>query len=162
MDLGNTMFWMFLAATTVASLAFVAVAVWSAARLRESQETRRFDLRKQLVDAGHVDAGSLASLARYEHELGLRQARQKLLVAGFVILGTGVGTCLGFQLFGGSAWMLGFIPGRHRGLHADRGLPLCGQSESRAAALVGLPRLTAGFDSERAENRLKPCYFRRL
>ncbi len=103
-------FWLFLAATVVASLTFVSIIVWAENRRKERQEFYRFEFRKRLVDAGKMDAGSLASLMRYEHELRLQQGRQKLLVAAFVILGVGVGICVGLQFIGGSFWRLGLIP----------------------------------------------------
>ena len=102
--------WLFLAATVVATLTFVTVVVWAENRRKERQEYYRFEFRKRLVEAGKMDAGSFASLMRYEHELGLRRGRQKLLVAGFVILGTGLGICVGLLFIGGSVWMLGLIP----------------------------------------------------
>ena len=106
----NVAFWLFLAATVVASLTFVTVIVWAENRFKERQEYYRFEFRKRLVEAGEMDAASFTSLVRYEHDLGLRQGRQKLLVAAFVFVGLGVGACIGLQFIGGSIWMLGFIP----------------------------------------------------
>lgn len=106
----NVMFWLFLAATVVASLTFVSIVVWSENRRKEREEFYRFEFRKRLVEAGKMDAASAASLARYEHELGQQQGRQKLLVAAFVFVGLGVGACFGLRFIGGSVWMLGFIP----------------------------------------------------
>ncbi len=103
-------FWLFLAATIVATLTFITIVVWAENRRKERQEYYKFEFRKRLVEAGKMDAGSLASLMRYEHELGQRQGRQKLLVAGFVILGTGVGIFVGLLFLGGSVYMLGLIP----------------------------------------------------
>jgi hypothetical protein len=110
MEFVNATFWLFLAATVVASLTFVTVVVWAENRRKERQEYYQFEFRKRLVEDGKMDAASFASLKRYEHELGLRQGREKLLVAAFVFLGTGVGACIGLQFIGGSFWMLGFIP----------------------------------------------------
>lgn len=110
MELGNAMFWLFLAATTIASLTFIAVLVWTESRLKERQEFYRFEFRKRMIEAGKMDAASFAGLMQYEHELRLQQARQKLLTAGFVILGTGVGTCFGLRFIDGPIWMLGLIP----------------------------------------------------
>ena len=109
MGSSNAAFWLFLASTVVASLTFVAVVVWAERRLRERQEYYRFEFRKRLVDAGKMDAAAFANLMRYEHELSLQQGRQKLLVAGFVILGLGVGTCVGLQFIDGSIWKVGLI-----------------------------------------------------
>lgn len=106
----NGMFWIFLAATVVASLTFVAVIVWAESRRKERQEYYRYEFRKRLVDAGKMDAVSFASLVRYEQELLQQQGREKLLVASFVILGIGVGTCIGLQFISGSIWMVGLIP----------------------------------------------------
>lgn len=106
----NTGLWLFLAAAVVASLTFITIVVWAENRRKERQEYYRFEFRKRLVEAGKMDAASFASLMRYEHELGLQQGRQKLLVAAFVIAGVGVGTCLGLQFIGDSFWMLGLIP----------------------------------------------------
>ncbi len=103
-------FWLFMAAATVASLTFVTIVVWAENRRKERQEFYKFEFRKRMVEAGKMDAGSLASLMRYEHDLMMRQGRQKLLVAGFVILGVGVGIVVGFQFIGDSIWMLGLIP----------------------------------------------------
>ncbi len=103
-------FWLFLAATVVASLTFVTIVVWAENRRKERREYYRFEFRKRLVETGKMDAGSLASLMRYEHELRLGQGRQKLLVAAFVIFGVGVGICVGLQFIGNSVWMLGLIP----------------------------------------------------
>lgn len=110
MGFENAPFWLFLAAVTVASLTFVTIVVWATNRLRERQEYYRFEFRKRLVEAGKMDAASFASLMRYEHELKLRQGRQKLLVAAFVILGIGVGTCVGLQFIDKPIWMVGLIP----------------------------------------------------
>ena len=110
MGFDNGMFWLFLAAVVVASLTFVTIVVWVENRLKERQEYYRFEFRKRLVEAGKMDAASFASLMRYEHELGLQKGRQKLLLAAFVFVGTGVGTGIGLQFIGGSVWMVGFIP----------------------------------------------------
>jgi hypothetical protein len=101
-------FWIFLAAVTVASLTFVTIAVWVGHRLKERQEYYRFEFRKRLVEK--MDAASFASLRRYELELELRRGRQKLLVAAFVMVGTGVGLCVGLQFIPGSVWMVGLLP----------------------------------------------------
>lgn len=106
----NAMLWLFLAATIVASLTFVTIVVWAENRRKERQEFYRFEFRKRMVEAGKMDAGSLASLMRYENDLRLGQVRQKLLTAGFVILGTGVGTCFGLGFITGPVWRLGLIP----------------------------------------------------
>ncbi len=110
MGFENLTFWLFLATVTVASLTFVTIVVWAENRRKERQEYYRFEFRKRLVEAGKMDAASFASLVRYEHELRLRQGREKLLVAAFVIFGTGAGTCIGLQFIGGSVWMVGLIP----------------------------------------------------
>ncbi len=110
MGFENAAFWLFLAAATVASLTFVTIVVWVGTRLQERQEFYKFEFRKRLVEAGKMDAESFASLVRYEHELGMQQSRQKLLVVALVFVGTGVGTCIGLQFIGGSVWMVGFIP----------------------------------------------------
>ena len=110
MGFNNVTFWLFLAAATVASLTFIAVVVWAENRRKERQEYYRFEFRKRLVEAGKMDAASFASLMRYEHELRMQQGRQKMLVAAFVIIGSGVGICTGLQFMSGSLWMVGFIP----------------------------------------------------
>ena len=110
MGFGNAMLWLFLAVATVAFVTFITIVVWAEHRFKERQEFYKFEFRKRLVEAGKMDAASFASLMRYEHELGMRQGRQKLLVAAFVILGTGIGTCIGLHFISGSVWMLGFIP----------------------------------------------------
>lgn len=111
MEFDNAMFWLFLAAATVASLTFITIVVWAESRRKERQEFYRFEFRKRLVEAGKMDTTSFASLMRYEHELKAQQGRQKLLVAAFVILGIGAGTCAGLQFIDGSVWMVGLIPG---------------------------------------------------
>ena len=103
-------FWFFLATATVASLAFVSIMVWVESRRKEQAESRRLEFRSRLIETDKITAESLASLVRYEHDLKLRQSREKLLITAFVILGTGVGTCMGLQLAGGWVWMLGLIP----------------------------------------------------
>ena len=89
MEISNMAFWLFLASTVAASLTFVTIVVWSESRRKERKEYYRFEFRKKLVEAGKMDAGSLSSLARYEHELGLQQSREKLLVAAVVRCGRG-------------------------------------------------------------------------
>lgn len=106
----NMMFWLFLAAATVASLTFVTVVVWAESRRKEREEYYRFEFRKRLVEDGKMDAAAFASLIGYEHELVRRQGRQKLLVAGFVFVGIGAGALIGLQFIGDSVWMAGFIP----------------------------------------------------
>ena len=108
--MGDIGLWIFLAATVVASLSFVSVVVWVGARRLERQEFYKNDLRKRLVEAGKMDAESLASLIRYEHDLGLRHSREKLLVASFIFLGMGVGTCFGLSFIDAAVWKLGFVP----------------------------------------------------
>ncbi len=110
MGFANATFWIFLAAVTVASLTFVTIIVWVENRRKERQEYYRFEFRKRLVEAEKMDAASFASLMQYEHELKLQQGRQKLLVAAFVIFGSGVGLCVGLQFIAGSVWMVGLIP----------------------------------------------------
>lgn len=110
MVLGNMMFWLFLSATVVASLAFVSVVVWAAKRVQERQEFYRFEFRKRLVEDGKMDAASFAALMRYEHELSQQKGRQKLLVAAFVFLGIGVGTVAGLQFLNNDVFMVGLIP----------------------------------------------------
>ena len=107
MGLENATFWLFLAATVVASLTFITVVVWAENRLKERQELYRFEFRKRLVEAGKMDAKSLASLMQYEHDLRLQQGRHKTLIAAFVIVGIGVGTCFGLQFIDGSIWSSG-------------------------------------------------------
>lgn len=110
MDFGNIAFWMFLATVTVASLAFVSVLVWVEARRKERQDLSQSKMRRQLIEAGKIDSAALASVVRYEHDLKTRRIRQKLIVAAFIFLGTGVGTCFGLQFVGESIWQLGYIP----------------------------------------------------
>ncbi|MEM8931327.1 MAG: hypothetical protein AAGE94_09140 [Acidobacteriota bacterium] len=110
MEYSSIGFWLFLAATVVASLTFVAVIVWVEARRKERQEFYRFEFRKRMVDEGKMDATDLTGLMRYEHELRLRQGLEKLRTASVVILGTGIGTCVGLQFVGHSIWMVGLIP----------------------------------------------------
>ena len=106
----NMMFWLFLAAATVATFTFITIVVWAESRFKERQEFYKFEFRKRLVEAGKMDSASFASLMRYEHELRLQQGRQKLLAAAFVIVGVGVGICVGLQFLDGSVWRLGLIP----------------------------------------------------
>ena len=110
MGFDNVTFWLFLAATVVASFTFVTIIVWAENRLKERQEYYRFEFRKKLVEAGKIDGAAMTSLVRYEHEIGLRKGREKLLVAAFVIAGAGVGICVGLQFIGNSVWMVGLIP----------------------------------------------------
>ncbi|MEM7582596.1 MAG: hypothetical protein AAF560_04390 [Acidobacteriota bacterium] len=128
MDFGNVAFWLFLAATVVATLTFVSIIVWAEKRLKERQEFYKFEFRKKMVEAGKMDAGSLASLAQYEHELSQQQVRQKVLVAGLVIFGTGLGICLGFQFLSGEIWKLGYIPLCVGGCMLAYGLLVAGKS----------------------------------
>lgn len=110
MGLGDTVFWLFLAAVVVGSLTFVTVLVWATKRFEERQEFYRFEFRKRLVDSGEMDAAAFASLVQYEHEAGLQQSRQKLLVAAFIFVGIGFGTCVGLSFLDGAVWRLGLIP----------------------------------------------------
>ena len=110
MGFDNLAFWLFLSAATVASLTFVTIVVWAENRRKERQEFYKFEFRKRLVEAGKMDSESLASLMRYEHELRMQQGRQNLLVAAFVLVGVGVGLCIGLQFIGHSVWMVGLIP----------------------------------------------------
>ena len=106
----NVAFWLFLASVTVASLTFVAIVVWVSSRFQERKEYYRFEFRKRLVESGKMDAEAFGALMRYEHDLKLRQSREKLLIASFVILGLGVGTCVGLLFLGQGIWMVGLIP----------------------------------------------------
>ena len=110
MGSGGIAFWFFLAAATVASLTFLSIVVWAENRLKERKEFYRYEFRKRLVDAGKMDATSVAGLMRYEYDLRLRQGRQQLLVAAFVIFGAGIGICVGLQFIKNSIWMVGLIP----------------------------------------------------
>ena len=110
MVLENAMLWLFLAAVIVASLTFISIVVWSENRRKEREEFYRFEFRKRMIDSGKMDPAAFASLMHYEHELKQGQVRQKVLVAAFVILGVGVGVCVGFQFIAGAVWKLGLIP----------------------------------------------------
>ena len=110
MATSNLGFWLFLATSVVAFLTFMTIVVWSENRRKERQEYYRFEFRKRLVDAGKMDAAAVASLVQYEHDLGLRQGREKVRVAGIVIFGVGAGTCLGLSFLDNAIWMLGLIP----------------------------------------------------
>ncbi|MDA8019796.1 MAG: hypothetical protein MPN21_20335 [Thermoanaerobaculia bacterium] len=110
MGSGGIAFWLFLAAATVAALTFLSVVVWTENRLKERKEFYRYEFRKRLVEAGKMDAASVAGLMRYEYDLRLRQGRQQLLVASFVNLGAGIGLCFGLRFIENSIWMVGLIP----------------------------------------------------
>lgn len=110
MAFGNMMFWLFLTATVVASLAFVSIMIWTSQRVRERQEFYRFEFRKRLVEDGKMDAAAFAALMRYEHELAQQKGRQKLLITAFVFLGIGAGTCAGLMFLHNNVWMVGLIP----------------------------------------------------
>ncbi len=110
MPLGNMMFWLFLTATVVASLAFVSIMIWTSQRVQERQMFYRFEFRKRLVEDGKMDAAAFAALMRYEHELSQQKGRQRLLVTAFVFIGIGAGTCAGLMFLNNSVWMVGLIP----------------------------------------------------
>ncbi len=106
----NIAFWLFLAVCVVASLTFITIVVWAENRRKEREEFYRFEFRKRLVEAGKMDASTVAALAKYEHDLQLRQGREKLAVGGIVTLGVGAGSCLGLSFLSSSVWMLGLLP----------------------------------------------------
>ncbi|MEM7050121.1 MAG: hypothetical protein AAF604_10690 [Acidobacteriota bacterium] len=107
----NVALWLFLATGAVATFTFITIVSWAENRRKERQEYYRFEFRKRLVESGKMDAAGVTSLMQYEHKLKLQQAREKLLVAAFVLIGVGIGICLGLQFVSGGAWRLGLIPG---------------------------------------------------
>ena len=85
-------------AGSVALFTFLAVASWAEQRRKERESYYRYEFRKQLVDAGKMDASDLRDLMQYEQETTLYRARQSSLVGGFVLLGVGAGLLLGMDL----------------------------------------------------------------
>lgn len=103
-------FWIFLAATVVATMTFVSVVVWAEKRLEERKEYYRFEFRKRMVEEGKLDGEGVARLMRYENEIGQQQSRAKILVAGFIFTGVGIGLCFGLRFIEGLLWMIGYLP----------------------------------------------------
>lgn len=106
----NIALWLFLAIATVATFSFISVIIWVGARTQERQQFYKFEFRKRLVEDGKMNAEAFAALMRYEHDLKLQQTRQSTITAAFVLLGVGVGLCVGFQFIPGDVWMIGIIP----------------------------------------------------
>lgn len=97
-------------AGSVALFTFLAVASWAKQRRKERESYYRYEFRKQLVDAGKMDASDVRDLMQYEQETTLYRARQSSLVGGFVLLGVGAGLLLGLQWIDDGVWMVGYIP----------------------------------------------------
>jgi len=95
---------------SVALFTFLAVASWAEQRRKERESYYRYEFRKQLVDAGKMDASDVRDLMQYEQETTLYRARQSSLVGGFVLLGVGGGLLLGLQWIDEGVWMVGYIP----------------------------------------------------
>ena len=97
-------------AGSVALFTFLAVASWAEQRRKERESYYRYEFRKQLVDAGKMDASDVRDLMQYEQETTLYRARQSSLVGGFVLLGVGGGLLFGLQWIDEGVWMVGYIP----------------------------------------------------
>lgn len=94
----------------VALFTFLAVNGWAAQRRKERESYYRYEFRKQLVEAGKMDADDVRDLMQYEQETTLYKARQSSLAGGFVLLGVGGGLLFGLQWIGEGIWMVGYIP----------------------------------------------------
>jgi len=95
---------------SVALFTFLAVASWAEQRRKERESYYRYEFRKQLVDAGKMDASDVRDLMQYEQETTLYRARQSTMAGGFVLLGVGGGLLLGLRWVGEGVWMVGYIP----------------------------------------------------
>lgn len=96
---------------TVALFSFLAVATWADARRREREAYYRYEFRKQLVEAGKMDADDVRDLMQYEQEANLYRSRQGSLVGGFVLMGVGIGMYFGLQWIDEDGiHMVGLIP----------------------------------------------------
>lgn len=109
--LSEAVFWVFLMVATVAVFTFIAVVTWADQRRREREAYYRLEFRKRLVDAGKMDSEAVANLMRFEYAVEARRLRDKLLIAGFVLLGVGIGLLLGLRFIPDlPVWMVGYIP----------------------------------------------------
>lgn len=109
--LAQAMVFLIPVAGAISLFTFLAVASWAENRRRERESYYRYEFRKRLVEAGKLDASELDRLIRSEAEMAAGQHRQRLLVAGMVLVGAGAGLLLGLRFIEGEAvWMVGFIP----------------------------------------------------
>ena len=95
---------------TVAVFTFLAVNSWADARRKERETYYRYEFRKTLVDAGQMKADDVRDLMRYEEESTQARMRQSAILAGFVLVGVGVGMLFGLSWIDEGIWKVGFIP----------------------------------------------------
>ncbi len=95
---------------SVALFTFLAVASWAEQRRKERESYYRYEFRKQLVEAGKMDANDVREIMQYEQETTLYRARQSSLAGSFVLLGVGGGMLLGLQWIDEGVAMVGYIP----------------------------------------------------
>ncbi|NKB89097.1 MAG: hypothetical protein GKS06_12850 [Acidobacteria bacterium] len=95
---------------TVSLFSFLAVATWADARRKERESYYRYEFRKQLVDAGKMDANDVRDLMQYEQEANLYRSRQGSVVGGFVLMGTGIGMLFGLRWIEEGIASVGLIP----------------------------------------------------
>jgi hypothetical protein len=89
---------------------FLAVASWAEERRKEREAYYRYEFRKNLVEAGKMNAEDVRSLMEYENESELYRRRTGSLVAGFVLTGVGVGMMLGLRWIDPNVALVGWIP----------------------------------------------------
>jgi hypothetical protein len=106
----NVMIFMIPIVGSVALFSFLAVNSWAEQRRKERESYYRFEFRKELVNAGKMDANDVRELMQYEQELESSSFRQANIVGGFVLLGVGGGLLLGLRWIDEGIWMVGYIP----------------------------------------------------
>ncbi len=98
-------------ASIIAVFTFLSVASWAQQRRRERESYYSFEFRKNLVEAGKMDASDVRELIHYEQQTQMYKSRQSSIVGGFVLLGVGAGMLLGLRwITEADLWMVGFIP----------------------------------------------------
>jgi len=98
-------------AGSIALFSFLAVATWAEQRRKERESYYRYEFRKNLVDAGKMDANDVRDLIHYEQQTQMYKSRQSSIVGGFVLLGVGAGMLLGLRWIPEDGlWMVGYIP----------------------------------------------------
>jgi hypothetical protein len=95
---------------SVALFMFLAVNSWAEQRRKERESYYRYEFRKTLVEAGKMDANDVRSLMQYEEESTTARLRQSSIMAGFILLGVGVGMLYGLSWIDEGIWRVGYIP----------------------------------------------------
>lgn len=103
-------FWWMVAVLGAASMAFISVVVWIAAREKEREAHYRDELSRRIAEAG--EAGPILEFVRENARADAAQAQTKARVAGLINIAVGIGLMVFlYELVAGApVYLVGLIP----------------------------------------------------